>query len=122
MSLRIKHLVMVLFATLLVATPSLADMDVYLAAQAFQKDVFRDGLFDQIPMWGFAEADPGFTSIDPPSVPGPMIQVPSSESVLRRHLKAGLQRGEPACSDQWPGPEFPGPPCLQTSAARKLLP
>jgi FtsP/CotA-like multicopper oxidase with cupredoxin domain len=62
-------------------------VDHWLAAREFTKTM-EDGT--PVPMWGFAPADPNFTSIGTPTVPGPRLTVPPGDTTLRIHLKNEL--------------------------------
>lgn len=83
----IKPLFLALIAVTMMAGPSFA-ADVYLVAKEFDKSV-PAGL-TVVKMWGFATADSTFTTVGTPTVPGPMITVPSGDATLNIHLRNDL--------------------------------
>lgn len=72
---------------LLAATSSPA-LDVYLRAEAFTKTLAGG---KQVLMWGFAQdSDLNFDDATAPTVPGPQINVPDTDTTLIIHLKNNL--------------------------------
>jgi FtsP/CotA-like multicopper oxidase with cupredoxin domain len=78
-------------------TPGLASAyDVYLVAQPFTyqntnaANPHYSPVLSGITMWGFAPANSSFVTTGPASVPGPRINVPANQTVLKIHLKNTL--------------------------------
>lgn len=64
---------------LCLALPSTASAaDVYMRAQAFDKTMF-DGV--DVPMWGFALCDVGWTNCELPTAPGPQLELTTADNL-----------------------------------------
>jgi FtsP/CotA-like multicopper oxidase with cupredoxin domain len=89
---RILSVVVPLVAVMAV-TGTAFPAEYYLRAEAFTKDMPdpSGGADIPVPMWGFARDD-GFegTEIEPVSVPGPVLEVPSGDTTLTIHLDNNL--------------------------------
>lgn len=73
--------------------------DVYLRAEAFDKSM-PDG--ELVPMWGFASCDVGWTTCDPPTAPGPRLEVSSADPLtvhVDNTLPVPVSIGVPGQSD-----------------------